>query len=199
MDRHSEVEIKFRADRVSLERYHRFIHGMPAGCQAVSYKQVRGDDTYYLIGNSAVRYRSDGGGGVLTYKQRKSASSIMNRVEIDLPFSDEVQPKDVEAVLGYLGALKSFTISKTSYIYRLTGKIGNREYEATVALYDVWRPGRPDLVDRFLEVEVERNNKCSPKIAVKALDAWRRSAQASIEVGEPLNSSLYEIYSKENH
>src|SRR5579859_6060410 len=110
MDRHSEVEVKFRADKVSLEQYHKLMHGKDTGCQPEKYVVARGRDTYYRIHGSVLRYRDDGGGGVLTYKQRKSDDSIMDRIEIDLPLSEEVQSKDVYRVLKFLKAEEIFSI-----------------------------------------------------------------------------------------
>lgn len=206
MDRHSEVEIKFRAPKVSLQDYHKLllerdtvhtsIKGIRQHFRIARYKVARGSDTFFNLGGEIVRYRSDGGGGVLTYKKRKSDKSIMDRVEIDLPFADSVQPRDVHKVMRFLGAEEEFEIFKISYIYHAKGEYEGAEYEATFALYDVFTEGEEGPFQRFLEVEIERDNKCSPDDAIKILDKWSKIIKTRLEVEGPLNESLYEIYSK---
>ena len=198
MNRHSEVEVKFGAAGVSVAGYHRFIRDTKlTNCAVQDYKVVSGSDTYYRLGAGVIRYRSDGGGGVLTFKERKSNGSIMDRVEIDLPFAESVQPRDVVSVLKHLKAEKLFKIDKVSYIYRTRGIIRGQMYEATAALYDVKTAS--GAVDRYLEVEVERDNKCSPKLAVLALEEWVSAIKSALTVTGPLNKSLFEIYTQEKH
>lgn len=195
MDRHSEVEVKFSADKVTNEAYHKLVHDFElTRCAVKKYVAVRGTDTFYKIHDSVLRYRTDGGPGCLTYKARKSDESIVDRVEIDLPFSDEVQPRDVHKTMQYLKAKKLFSIEKLSLIYHTEGIVKNQEYEATLALYDVMAEGQPNR--RFLEVEVERHNKISPDDAKLALVAWRRVIQKELDVGPLMNEGLFQIYSQ---
>ena len=207
MDKHSEVEIKFEADKVSEKAYHEFVTGLSAefpkpgkSVRIHGYKRVEGKDVYFTLHGQALRFRAGGDREAeLTYKQRKSAASISDRVEINLPFKQGVSAYDVRALLGYLGAEEDFTITKVSYIYHVQGQVaglkineGNPDYRATLALYDVEDEDRNTR--RFLEVEIESDSICLPEAGMKALDSWRRLIQNRLPVKGPLNQSLYEIY-----
>lgn len=206
MNRHSEVEAKFDASKVSLKQYHDFVSsrsGEFINTQSVrmdSYKAVRGKDTYYDLNGSKLRYREgDMAGGELTYKQRKSDKSIADRVEINLPFSPKVSPTDVHAMMNMLGGTEVFSIQKTSYIYHVSGQMptdlpGNTNYQATLALYDV--TDEDGKTRRFLEVEIEACSECNEEVGRKALDRWIRIVKNGLEVEGPMNQSLYELYSK---
>lgn len=205
MDKHSEVEAKFDAQKLSLKQYHDFLAGLSGenvNSKAVridAYKAVKGKDTYYDLNGSKLRYREgDMAGGELTYKQRKSDKSIADRVEINLPFSGKVEPNDVHTMIGYLGGKEVFSIEKTSYIYHVTGQMVAEEpdsqYIAVLALYDV--TDEEGKTRRFLEVEIEASSPCSEEQGRKALDRWVRIVKNGLEVEGPINESLFEIYSK---
>lgn len=208
MDRHSEIELKFSADGVSLRDYHNFIVSVSVAeekvankkCRILKYKRVSGKDTYFNLGGQALRFREDGEReSELTYKQRKSNTNISDRVEINLPFRKGVSHYDVRSLLGYLGAEEDFCIEKTSYIYHVQGLVRNQGsgvelqyYGATLALYDV--TDEDGNQRRFLEVEVDSDSTCSPEAGLKVLDRWKRLIQNHLKVKGPLNQSLYEIY-----
>lgn len=206
MDPHSEVEVKFDAKKVTLKEYHEFLanvsgeHILAKTVRIDAYKAVEGKDTYYNLNGSILRYREgDMAGGELTYKQRKSDKSINDRVEINLPFSQKVQPNDVHVMINYLGGKPVFNIEKTSYIYHVTGQMGveegsSKQYIAVLALYDV--TDEDGKTRRFLEVEIEASSPCSVEVGRKALDRWTRIVKNQLQVEGPLNESLFEIYSK---
>lgn len=206
MDKHSEVEAKFDAQKITLKQYHDFMAGLSGEkvtTKAVvidAYKAVSGKDTYYDLNGSKLRYREgDMPGGELTYKQRKSDKSIADRVEINLPFSGKVEPNDVHTMIGYLGGKEVFNIEKTSYIYHVRGQMGveegsSKQYVAVLALYDV--TDEEGKTRRFLEVEIESSSECSEEVGRKALDRWVRIVKNGLEVEGPINESLFEIYSK---
>ncbi len=206
MDKHSEVEAKFNASKVTLKQYHDFVSsqsGETVNSKAVvieAYKAVRGKDTYYDLNGSKLRYREgDMPGGELTYKQRKSDKSIADRVEINLPFSGKVEPNDVHTMISYLGGKEVFNIEKISYIYHVRGQMrveegSSKQYIAVLALYDV--TDEDGKTRRFLEVEIESRSECSEEVGRKALDRWIRIVKNGLEVEGPINESLFEIYSK---
>lgn len=202
MDAHSEVEVKFDAQNVTLKQFHDFMSsqsGEFANSKVVrldSYKAVGGKDTYYNLNGSILRFRQgDDGSGELTYKQRKSDKSITDRVEINLPFSKTVKPADVHVMLDYLGATQVFDINKISYIYHAMGHTmtDSGTYVAVIALYDVMDD---DNTRRFLEVEIEASSQCDSEAGRKVLDKWTRLVKNHLAVEGPLNQSLFEIYSK---
>lgn len=191
MDRHSEIEIKFKADDVSLHAYHRLVRGMDIR----NFKVIRGTDTFYTFPDRPgfLRFRRGEGWRGLTYKERKSEESIVDRVEIDVEVGESVTDRDVDALAKALGGSKEFSITKESHIYRVASEIGGVEHEATLALYDVFVGDKVDA--RFLEVEIERDNKCKPEEARKVLDKWASLIKNEVLVdGGPINKSLYEIY-----
>lgn len=202
MDIHSELEIKFRAPKVSTADYHKLVLSLandtptPSLIQITGFKTIPGRDAYFTLGGQPLRLRTGGDREMeLTYKQRKSTKSIVDRVEINLPFKYGTQDVSVKKLLGYLGAEEAFCIDKVSHIYHIVGKFGTAEYHATLALYDVTEEGTTKT-DRFLEVEVESSSECSEQTALKVLDKWRKLIKDTLEVEGPINESLFEIYSK---
>lgn len=195
MDPHSEVEVKFEAVDVPLDVYKDLVeHQCQAlGAMVTGYKDVIGTDTYYVISGRPLRFRVGGDReSELTYKERKSAASISDRVEINLPLKLGTPPEAVEALLTYLGGEKDFSIQKRSYIFHLTGDLNGIAYKATTALYDV--EDEAGWVRRFLEVEIEANSDCTPAQGLEVLDSWRALIEDELQVQGPLNQSLYEIY-----
>lgn len=202
MDPHSELEIKFRAQRVSIKDFHEMVLSLsndtptPSLVQINGFKSIPGRDTYFILNEQPLRLRTGGDReSELTYKQRKSTKSIVDRVEINLPLKYGTNEVSVKKLLGYLGAEEVFCIDKVSHIYNVTGKYGTAEFHATLALYDVTEEGTTKT-DRFLEVEVEAASSCSEEIALKVLDKWRRLIKDELDVDGPINESLFEIYNK---
>lgn len=202
MDPHSELEIKFRAQAVSVKEYHALVLSLsndmptPSLIQINGFKTIPGRDTYFLLNEQPLRLRTGGDReSELTYKQRKSTKSIVDRVEINLPLKHGTNDVSVKKLLGYLGAEEAFCIDKVSHIYHITGKYGTSEYHATLALYDVTEEGTTKT-DRFLEVEVESSSSCTEEVALKVLDKWRKLIKDELKVDGPINESLFEIYNK---
>lgn len=198
-DRHTEIEIKMSAEQVDTQAFLNWC----VGRGPKDYTYVSTPDVYYERGENVCRHRMSGntrgdsvrGAGELTVKQRKSDKSTVNRVEVDLKFADEVQCDDVKAFLEATGWTRAFSIMKDCHIFFFE-KTG---VEVSVVLYEAARiePKNGKLVNRrrFLEVEVEKGSKCNTEEARKILADWQRDIKRLFTVGDPVNESLYEIYS----
>lgn len=192
MDKKSEVEIKVDATGLDPKKFMAFVVTQEERIERI--KIINGTDTFYRHGDDVIRHRCDGEAkdSVLTVKKRKSADSIVNRYEVDLPVKPGVPPEMVGAFFEMSGWQKEFSIVKEYHFFNVRGK----DYEACIAMYDVWRD--PKKKYRFLEVEIERESDCSAKQAEKYLNEWLgRIKKALLPDAKPLNVSLYELFSKE--
>jgi len=194
MDKHCEIEAKFRADNIGVAEFLKYLTNNHV-LQLQGYKVVAGTDTYYTQGDSVVRHRHDGrrDTSVFTVKRRKSTTSIKDRHEIDLPLDASVTIKDARAFLRMTGWVESFSIEKCSYI----AHVKKDSHTACLALYDVWDMNLPEHEqgsNRFLEVEIEKDSSCSPEQAEAILDTWIDDMREALDLNAPLNESLYEIY-----
>lgn len=200
ISKHNEIEAKLAADDVTLDDFRFFMNDN----NFTRYELVSGPDTYYEQGDNVVRHRMDRRDGrhELTVKRRKSADSTRDREEIDLHFDQETEPRDVDAFLKATGFVPVFTLVKVAHIYWL-------EVEGiplTVVFYEVWqqepRPLPCPILNqpvpgarRFIEVEAEKGADVKKGDAKAVINRWVRRFQEHLGVGEPLNESLYEIYS----
>lgn len=173
----------------------------PLGQHSVrSYVVVSGTDTYYELSGNVVRLRTDGSNrtSVLTVKVRKSKDSIADRHEVDLPLDPSVRSYDAIAFLELGGWKRLFSIEKTSFIWHLEPNLlGGGDHGVCIALYDVYDTNQPEHdggTDRFLEIEIEKNSRCTHERSVEALAGWVKELQAALQLGEPLNQSLLEMY-----
>lgn len=203
-DKHSEVESKFRAPDISPADLLAYIalETNPGEIRLERYKQVNGQDVYYTNGDDVVRHRFDGKRrtSTLTVKKRKSADSIADRQEVDLPIKEDVPSGDVEAFLKLSGWKPLFAIDKMSYIAHLScpkPESFTKRYEVCIALYDVMNLNEHEAEagwERFLEIEVEKDNDCTHEEALAYLKVWSDKLRADFELAEPLNQSLLELY-----
>lgn len=191
---HDEIEAKMAADNVNVAEFKRW---MTAGMELESYLHIIGPDRYYESGSNVVRHREDRKDGrhELTVKRRKSDGSTRDRLEIDLHFGKKTKPKDVDAFLKATGFTHVFTLVKEAHIFwvRLTDNI-----TVTYVIYDVWREGKDgEKLDtkRFIEVEAEKGSEVTAETAKRHLRTLVKGLQAQFNLAEPLNESLYEIYS----
>lgn len=206
MDHHSEVEVKFVVENpshVTLREFRELVESQTLAT-VDRFKEVVGKDVYFVnAAGQPIRYREGDSDreAELTYKERKSADSILDRVEINIPLKKGAETA-VSAFLGALGARRAFEINKISHIWHVHGKHKDTTYQATVVLYDVDSefPINSWGFDRFVEVEIEADSECSPDEAKELLDLWTKLVQTRLYVKGPVNQSLYEIYStrKEN-
>jgi hypothetical protein len=187
LGQHNEIELKFSvrsaADQKKLIDW----------CQdqkAYRVETVRGPDRYYRQGENVVRHRCDGGAGTLTVKKRTSLESTTNRVEVDLRFDTKTKKEDVEAWLLASGWTFEFELSKRATIFWY----GFEDYAMTVVAYSIDFEG---VTSRFLELEIEKGSDVSITGAKELLNLWKSRIMKALPgvLGEPLNDSLYELYS----
>ena len=197
MDKYSEVEIKLDATGLDPKKFMAFVVSQDTRLERV--KVIQGKDTFYRKGDDVVRYRCDGEEKMsfLTVKKRKSADSLIDRKEIDLPLKDGTPADIVEAFFELSGWEKEFSIYKDYWFFNVAGVTDDgTHYEACVAMYDVYKTYGPK--HRFLEVEIERESDCSTGQAKEILDQWLANIKTSLlPDAKPLNLSLYELFKKE--
>lgn len=188
---HQEIEAKFAADSVSADVFRAYCN---AHLQVIEYKLVEeAPDDYYKSGANVVRERH--GPHELTVKRRKTESSTRDRQEVDLHL-DRDKPKDVAAFLEAVGFQKVFRLVKTAHIFwaRLSPNL-----VGTVVWYQVWRADKPQERRVFVEVEAEKGSDVTPDTAKRHVREQVKALQDEFKLAEPLNESLWEIYSGERY
>lgn len=187
---HNEIEAKLDAPFVSFDAFKKFALGT-LGVER--YEVITGTpDVYYEAGANVVRHRINPSRHELTVKRRTSTGSTRDREEIDLHFAKKTQPEDTAAFLRAVGFKEAFTLVKEAHIFwvRLSPQL-----QATFVIYDVWRAEEPTKKRRFVEIEAEKGSPCTPETGKRHVRAWVKKLQDRFDLGEPLNESLYEIYS----
>lgn len=196
-DQFSEIEVKYDAKNVDVEKFLDWcMSHRPA-----RYERVEGPDVYYEQGDNVVRHRHHAGPdrcGEVTVKKRKGSRSIMDRLEINLRFEAGTGVTAVDAFLQATGWTKAFKLCKDAHIFWF--KKGQEH--ATLVVYSVGKEtienGEIKLVEcrRFVEIEIEASSGLESRAAKDALRRWRKQLlEAFPDLGDPLNDSLYEIYS----
>lgn len=197
MDKFSEVEIKVDATGLDPKAFMAFVVGQ----DDITIDKIRiipGVDTFYRKGDDVIRARCDGPEQecILTVKKRKSATSLLDRKEVDLVLRPGTDPIMVRAFFELSGWQKEFNIYKSYHFFNVKGLVNGKMYHACVAMYDVHRTS--DKKRTFLEVEIERDSDCSAEEAKELLNTWLgRIKKTLLPNATPLNLSLYEYFSKE--
>jgi len=188
---HNEIEAKLAADNVPISVFCKFMFSQ----LPTRYECVTGPDTYYRQGENVTRHRQKLNSKTheLTVKRRKSNKSTRDREEIDLHFPEKTTVEDVQAFLGATGFEKEFKLVKTAHIFWLPWN----GVELSIVIYDVWRDeeGKKESCRRFIEVEAEKGSEATVVAAKKSVNEWVDIFRSNYRLGEPLNESLYEIYS----
>lgn len=194
ISQHDEIEAKLDAQALDMKT---FIEWMLKQRDIERYEHVENSpDDYYENGNAVVRHRGVEGAHELTVKRRKSDSSTRDREEIDLHFDPKTSHKSVGAFLRATGYKLAFQLLKDAHIFwvRPTVNVG-----LTYVIYDVWETDGPRHYGRrFVEVEVEKGSRIQPETAKTYVRNAVKRMQAELRPyldGEPLNDSLYEIFS----
>ncbi len=204
MDEFSEVELKFRANSAHIGSKAR--EEFLAMCMSefpIRYRYAQGVDWYYRQGVNVVRHRHSDGVSQLTVKQRKSATSIEDRVEVDLNLGEGVTKSTAEAFLKVSGFEKEITLAKCSHIfeYHLNEFGFGKDANVVVALYDVQelKGDKLSKPETYIEVEVDRGSRCNLETAKRFLKEWQIRLTSRFAVVGPLNESLYEIYTSNTY
>ena len=187
---HNEIEAKMAAEGVAFDVFKRYIMET---YEVERYEVVAGTpDVYYESGANVVRHRINPGRHELTVKRRTSTGSTRDRLEVDLHFGKKTNPEDVGAFLRAVSFEEAFTICKEAHIFwaRLSPQL-----QATFVIYDVWRAEEPGKRRRFIEVEAEKGSPCTPETAKRHVRRCVSNLQGRFKLAEPLNDSLYELYS----
>ena len=201
---HSELEAKYDANGLTLEKFESFV-----GARSEMYPQTRkitvvGTDIYYEHRRDVVRQRIGEDHHELTVKVRKSKKQIQDRHEVDLTIAAKSRPVDAQQFLKLIGFKDVLSLVKTSYIYFFrrapsiidTTRPEKDQYvDFDVAIYDVTlSPPGLHPVRRFLEVEIHKESPLTQAQREEELLLLKESLYL-LNIGEPLNESLYEIYS----
>lgn len=188
---HNEIEVKFQADHVDVRDFKRYFNDD----LEASVKHVIGPDTYWSKDEDVVRHRIDSErGSEITVKRRKSLSSTKDREEIDLPFgpNSKVTPDDIDAWLRALHFTELFSLTKEAWI--VTTKL-TPNVNGCFVIYEVWLSETPNQKRRFIEIEIEKGSNITVETAKRHLNTWAQKLQSQFKLQDPLNQSLYEIYS----
>lgn len=187
ISQHNEIEAKLPADGVDIEKFKTF-------CREFSpdqFKFIDSPDFYYRQNKNVVRHRVNSETShELTVKRRKSDSSTLDRLEIDLKFADSTYASDVTAFLKATGFELEFSLRKEAHIFWFT----KGSTHISVVIYDVFCEGF--RTRRFIEVEAEKGSDVTVAQAKQRVKQWVGCIQEEFEdAQDPINQSLYEIYS----
>ncbi len=191
-----EIEAKLAADNVEIAEFVKWI----AKLEPVESKIVKDSpDDYYKgdVSTSVVRHRGVPGDHELTVKRRKSGSSTRDREEIDLRFAKTTTHREVGQFLRATGYQKVFQLMKEAYIYWVKP---TPNITLVYVIYDVWDTEEGSKSSkRYIEVEAEKGSKVTPDTAKRYVREAVTEMQAKFRLGEPLNESLYEIFSGDRY
>lgn len=193
-DAQTEIEYKFVADHVSVPEFLRW--AISKG--PVTYDSSSCPDVYYVRGTDSIRHRWNSRAGELTVKQRRSKRSTFQRVEIDLHFDDhKTSVNDVTAFLVATGWKRLFTLFKDGvHCFEFSLPEGGKVFLSIYAVEKFNEKTRKnDMRRQFVEIEVEKGSKHDLATSRRILDAWKLELQNTFRLANPINVSLYEIYS----
>lgn len=166
--------------------------------QVKNFIKVCGPDYYYESGENVLRHRVDRvDHHELTVKCRKSTTSTRDRLEVDLHFAPKTTPADVQKLLGAIGFKKVINLVKDARIYWVQF---TKSLAVTFVLYDSWLTYEdgteiPGTTKRFIEIEAEKGSNVSHDTAKRYIRNLVEQLREKFKLGEPLNESLWEIYS----
>ncbi len=196
MNSMTELEVKFKVPALTVGKFKSYFDVKVTN--QPEYVTLAGVDTFFSGNGIVLRYRRAapgepvGGTPALTYKCRQEPGNIRERIELDI-FLDErrVKEETVKAFVAVLGLKEHFTILKESHIFKQEFHSSHGNYTVVAALYDVLHDGK---IDRFLEVEIDKDGTVDDEYARGILQSWISGFQRDLGVGEPVNKSLYEMY-----
>lgn len=196
LSEHEEIEAKLEADSVNREVFEAWIWNR---YKVTKLLRGGGPDTYYENAAGAVvrhRIAGDGSHHELTVKKRRSGISTRSRVEVDLHFGKKTQPDSVEAFLEATGYERKLQLMQDATVLWIQ-EVGVRgAVPLAVSIYDVWRVTAPvKSRRRFVEVEAEKGSDVLRSTALIAVEDVVKVLREEFGLAEPLNVSLWELYS----
>lgn len=190
--KHSELERKFGADHVSPIQFHLWCEKH----HPVGHKDTKYPDVYYRRGTSVIRHRKlPKNGGELTVKQRKNATDSTDRLEIDLKFAEGITHEDVAAFVKATGWEEVLELDKHFSEVYWFAHLGA---EVAVSLYKVEDKATGET-RQMLEVEIEKGAPVTQEEALRLLGIWCGVIAEDLGLAEPLNDSLYEIFTGQRY
>ncbi len=192
---HVEIEAKLAAPAVTHTDFEEWVR---KNYEVVKEIRICGPDDYYESKDAVVRHRHDANElHELTVKKRKTDGSTRDRLEIDLHFASKTKTEDVAAFLVNTGFAPVLHVVKDAAIYWV--KLST-SLTATFVMYDAWLTTKrgdelPGTRKRFIEVEAEKGCSVSHDTAKTHVRRQVKLLQARFGLGEPLNDSLYELFS----
>lgn len=180
-----EIELKFAADDISFEDFNAVCKAQPIE----GFFKAGGPDNYWVLGDNVIRHRVDN--NEITVKRRKSGVSSQDRLEVDVKLAKDMDPEKVSLFLKAAGFELAFCLEKWADIYT----ISRSGHKFTVVMYRVSKVGGSEI-KKFIEIEVDKQAKISVERAKTLLRELKQDLQKNLKgLGEPLNRSLWEIYS----
>ena len=187
----TEIEFKFAADHITFNEFSRFFVNNDSSKEFKDYQGL--DDYYDSPDGSVIRHRWNKQNTVneVTVKMRRTHSSIVNRIEQNIDLIPDCKQKDFEKFLELISFKKVFSLYKKAVIVWIDYK----EVEFTVSLYNVKDIKKQKSSRTFFEIEVESSNNLSDVKAENILYEFTETLKDQFKLKQPLNLSLYEIYS----
>jgi predicted adenylyl cyclase CyaB len=199
MDIYSEKELKYSTTKSDNTFHAQTLNWVIHDCgQISSFKEASGYDYFYKLNKATLRLRiqNDHSRVELTYKARKSKKSISDRTEINVLLQN-TEAAHAKNLIEALGGKEVLKIWKRSLIYHLSIPFGKQYHEVCLAMYTVYTNSKDEQkLGQFLEVEIENTQKLSDKEAMVFLDKLKWDLECFFNVTNPLNKSLFEMYSK---
>jgi hypothetical protein len=192
LDPNSELELKFEAPNLEVKKFQTNLIQL----DPTNYRSRKTFvDSYYEAPNGEiVRWRRRPNSPELTIKRRKSETSTVDRVEIDLKLH-ETGDYAINEFLRLSGFKHLFGISKEfTHIFEFEREL----YGVEVVMYRAYRQrldGNRTSKKTFVEVEINKKSMLDLPLAQEALKVWGAEISQLLSIGHPLNKSLFEIFS----
>lgn len=190
MMKFKEIELKYRADDIRLDRFQDF-------CKSRSpseYLYVSGYDNFYSVPHSTdrfVRHRVGMDFNQLTFKSKTTLKNNYIRTENNITLGKEVTPEQVEGICESFGYLYNSSIFKTIFVYSYTRYV--------LSYYIVYNKNAEEQ-GRFIEIEMSEDYPWdTEEQAWAALISLEAEAKVlGVSARARVKKSLFELYGEES-
>lgn len=184
-----EVEFKYSADNISLEKFHEFCRGR----KPKNYILAAGPDYFYQNNkqpDSFCRFRDGRDYKQVTFKRKTSNSNNFIRTEHNINVSESTTEDMVRALVSEFDYAYNTTVFKTCFIYI---------YDYYTLVYYVCANEEAQEVGRFVEIEMDEGYPwVSEQEAWDGLITMEKLCKGlGISPQARVKKSLYEIFRKE--